>query len=228
MHAPDRFRDQLLATLPRLRRSARFLVPDTGSVDDLVQTTPERTLSHWHQFDQRRDLLQWIWVCASTCWPRWAAVAPAVYAPEVRHPVEVNVANGNATQQRAQEQHLALWLSKRLDLPIRLHDLRPQGFKLIGGRLLPDSSGPSAPLMYPNGNGKRNTLYLRRPEPGTHTDFRFRQDGELNLFYGVEDGFACALVGKLPREQLLALAEAAYKQADTAGLPAAVPLRPGS
>ncbi len=57
VQAPDCFRDQLLATLPRLRRYARSLVPDTGSADDLVQTTVERALSHWHQFDQRRDLL---------------------------------------------------------------------------------------------------------------------------------------------------------------------------
>ncbi len=166
---------------------------------------------------------------ASTpAWPRRAAVAHAVYAPEVRHPVEVNVAEGNATEQRAQEQHPARWRSKRLDLPVRLYDLRPLGFELIGGRLLPDSSGPSAQLMYQNGNGQRITLYLRRPESGTHTDFRFQRDGELNLFYWVEDGFACALVGKLPREQWLALAEAVYKQADAAGLPAVEPPRPGS
>ena len=165
---------------------------------------------------------------AAPAWPRRAAVAHAVYAPEVHHPVEVNVTEGNATEQRAQEQHLARWLSKRLDLPVRLYDLRPLGFELIGGRLLPDSSGPSAQLMYQNGNGQRITLYLRRPEPGTHTDFRFQRDGELNLFYWMEDGFACALVGKLPREQLLALAESVYKQADAAGLPAVVPPRPGS
>lgn len=76
-------------------------------------------------------------------WPRRAAVAHAVYAPEVRHSVEVNVAEGSATEQRAQAQHLARWLSKRLDLPVRLYDLRPQGFESVGGRLLPDSSGPS-------------------------------------------------------------------------------------
>lgn len=57
MYAPDCFRDQLLAAMPRLRRYARSLIHDTGSADDLVQTTLERALSHWHQFDQRRDLL---------------------------------------------------------------------------------------------------------------------------------------------------------------------------
>jgi len=150
----------------------------------------------------------------SGSWTHRAAVAHAVYAPEVRHPVEVNVAAGSATEQRAQEEHLARWLSKRLDLPVRLYDLRPQGFELVGGRLLPDAAGPSAQLMYQNGGGQRITLYLRKPDAGAAAAFRFQRDGELNLFYWVEDGFGCALVGKLPREQLLALAEAIYKQVE--------------
>ena len=99
-------------------------------------------------------------------WPHRAAVAHAVYAPEVRHPVEVNVAQGSATEQRAQEEHLARWLGKRLDMPVQLYDLRPQGFELVGGRLLPDTAGPSAQLMYQNGGGQRVTLYLRKPEAG--------------------------------------------------------------
>lgn len=46
--------------MPRLRRYARSLIFDTGSADDLVQTVLERALSHWHQFDQRRDMLVWL------------------------------------------------------------------------------------------------------------------------------------------------------------------------
>lgn len=151
---------------------------------------------------------------AATSWPHRAAVAHAVYAPEVRHPVEVNVVEGSASEQKAQEEHLARWLGKRLNLPVRLYDLRPQGFELVGGRLLPDLVGPSAQLMYQNGAGQRVTLYLRRPEAGADTAFRFQREGDLNLFYWVEDGFGCALVGKLPREQLLAMANAVYRQAE--------------
>ena len=147
-------------------------------------------------------------------WTHRAAVAHAVYAPEVRHPVEVNVAQGTATEQRAQEEHLSRWLGKRLDMPVPLFDLRAQGFELVGGRLLPDASGPSAQLMYQNSGGQRVTVYLRKPEAGASTAFRFQRDGDLGLFYWVEDGFGCALVGKLPRAQLLALAEAVYKQAE--------------
>ena len=60
VQAPDCFRQQLLAAIPRLRRYARSLVFDSAGADDLVQTTLERGLAHWHQFDQRRDLLVWL------------------------------------------------------------------------------------------------------------------------------------------------------------------------
>ena len=149
-------------------------------------------------------------------WTHRAAVAHAVYVPEVRHPVEVSVVEGNAAEQRAQEQHLARWLTKRLDMPVRLADLRPQGFELVGGRLLPDASGPSAQLMYQNGKGERITVYLRRPEPGSATAFRYQRDGDLGMFYWVEDGLGCALVGALPRERLLAAADAVYRQMEAA------------
>jgi RNA polymerase sigma-70 factor, ECF subfamily len=57
--APTAFRQQLLGAIPRLRRYARSLVFDTSAADDLVQTALERALAHWHQFDQRRDILVW-------------------------------------------------------------------------------------------------------------------------------------------------------------------------
>ena len=160
-------------------------------------------------------------------WVQRAAVAHAVYVPEVRHPVEV----------KAQEEHLSRWLTKRLDVPVKLFDLRAQGFELVGGRLLPDAAGPSAQLMYqavaakaadaqgpdgkraePSAKPVRVTVYLRKPDSATPAAFRYEQQGELGLFYWVEgrsaEGGPCgyALVGALPRARLLALAEAIYKQ----------------
>jgi len=155
-------------------------------------------------------------------WVHRAVVAHAVYVPEVRHPVEV----------KAQEEHLSRWLTNRLDVPVKLFDLRAQGFELIGGRLLPDAAGPSAQLMYqaveakgadaksldPNTKPVRVTVYLRKPDNATPAAFRYEQQGELGLFYWVEgrsaEGGPCgyALAGALPRERLLALAEAIYKQ----------------
>jgi RNA polymerase sigma-70 factor, ECF subfamily len=60
VQANDLFRQQLLGVIPRLRRYARSLVFDPASADDLVQSALERALAHWHQFDQRRDLLVWV------------------------------------------------------------------------------------------------------------------------------------------------------------------------
>lgn len=60
MHAPDAFRQQLVAAIPRLRRYARSLCFDTAAADDLSQTALERALTHWHQYDQRRDVVVWL------------------------------------------------------------------------------------------------------------------------------------------------------------------------
>ena len=58
--APSVFRQQLLGAVPRLRRYARSLVFEDAQSDDLVQSTLERALTHWHQFDQSRDMLVWL------------------------------------------------------------------------------------------------------------------------------------------------------------------------
>lgn len=140
-------------------------------------------------------------------WVQRAALAHSVYVPEPRHAVEV----------KAQEEHLARWLTRRIDVPVKLFDLRAQGFELVGGRLLPDGPGKSAQLMYQDTQGLRVTVYLRKPEKGTPAAFRYERQGDVGMFYWVESGAGYALVGNLPREQLLALAEAIYKQ----GLPGA-------
>ncbi|MBC7992379.1 MAG: anti-sigma factor [Rhizobacter sp.] len=152
-------------------------------------------------------------------WVQRAAVAHAVYVPEQRHPVEVSVSGASAEENRAQEEHLARWLTRRLGFAVKLFDLRGKGFELVGGRLLPDAAGPSAQLMYqarePAANGAapaRVTVYLRKPEDGTDFAFRYERQGELSLFYCVEGGVGYAVAGKLPREQLLALAESIYRQ----------------
>lgn len=58
--APESFRQQLLAALPRVRRYARSLTFDDSATDDLVQSTVERALTHWHQFDPLRDIRVWL------------------------------------------------------------------------------------------------------------------------------------------------------------------------
>ena len=139
-------------------------------------------------------------------WVQRAALAHSVYVPEPRHPIEV----------KAQEEHLSRWLTRRIDIPVKLFDLRDEGFELMGGRLLPDANGKSAQLMYESLDAaapkQRVTVYLRKPDSGAPTAFSYRQQGELGQFYWVEAGAGYALVGALPKERLLAMAQAIYKQ----------------
>jgi anti-sigma factor RsiW len=145
-------------------------------------------------------------------WPQRAAVAHAVYAPEERHPVEVNVREGDEAKQREQEMHLSRWLTRRLSVPVRLFDLRSEGFELVGGRLLPDASGPSAQLMYQDAMGQRVTVYLRKADREAPAAFRFERQGDLSMFYWVEGLCGYALVGPQSRERLLSLVQAISKQ----------------
>jgi anti-sigma factor RsiW len=150
-------------------------------------------------------------------WLDRAALAHAVYVPEQRHPVEVAVLG--VPDAREQEEHLQKWLTRRLALPVKLFDLRAQGFELVGGRLLPETNGPCAQLMYQDVQQQRVTVYLRKPDRGTPAAFRYEREGSLGMFYWVEGQGATstgyALVGNLPRERLLALAEAIYRQGGT-------------
>lgn len=152
---------------------------------------------------------------ASERWEARALAAHAVYVPEVRHPVEVAVAAPTPEASRAQEEHLVRWLTRRVERPVKLFDLRAQGFELVGGRLLPDDRGPCAQLMYQRvgeAQPQRVTVYLRKPDADTPAAFRYERHGELGMFYWVEGSTGYSLVGALPRDQLLQLAEAIYQQ----------------
>jgi anti-sigma factor RsiW len=152
---------------------------------------------------------------ASNRWEERALAAHAVYVPELRHPVEVAIAGLKPEDAHAQEEHLVRWLTKRVERPVKLFDLRALGFELVGGRLLPDANGPCAQLMYQRSgeaNPQRVTVYLRKPDAATPAAFNYERHGELGMFYWVEGATGYSIIGPLPRDQLLGLAEAIYKQ----------------
>jgi anti-sigma factor RsiW len=127
---------------------------------------------------------------------RRADIAYAVYAPEVRHPVEVG-ANDEA--------HLTAWLSKRLGRPLSIPSLQEYGYSLVGGRLLPGDKGPAAQFMYESRQGARLTLYVTQI-PTNETVFRLFRDGDRRTFYWVSDHFGYALSGQLSEAKLKAIA----------------------
>jgi anti-sigma factor RsiW len=135
---------------------------------------------------------------------RQAATAHVVYAPEVRHPVEVTA---------GEEAHLVGWLSKRLGTTLKAPKLAPLGYDLVGGRLLSGPQGPVAHFMYQDARGQRLTLYVSRQkgEP-RDTAFRFSQEDRVSVFYWVDGNYGYALSGEIKRDQLLQVAEVVYKQ----------------
>ena len=136
-----------------------------------------------------------------------AAVAHAVSVSEVRHPVEVGA---------DQEAHLVGWLSKRLGAELKPPQLEATGYRLVGGRLLPGDTGEVAQFMYENAARNRLTLYVR-PAAGAAgktaaAGFRYASENGIDVFYWIDHRFGYALSGDTGREQMLALAEAVYRQ----------------
>ncbi|MGB0127947.1 MAG: anti-sigma factor, partial [Rhodocyclaceae bacterium] len=136
--------------------------------------------------------------------PRQAAVAHAVYVPEVRHPVEVGA---------DQEAHLVGWLSKRLGMKLYPPRLEEAGYRLMGGRLLPGESGEVAQFMYENEAKNRLTLYVQpQSAQAADTTFRYARENGIDVFYWIDGRFGYALSGNTGREDMLRLATLVYRQ----------------
>ncbi|MBW8282907.1 MAG: anti-sigma factor [Rhizobium sp.] len=129
-----------------------------------------------------------------------------IYASDIRHPVEVGA---------DEQQHLAAWLGKRLDTPLRIPDLSALGLKLVGGRLVPVSGKAGALLMYEDDAGERITVLLGRNEENRETSFRFASDAGLETFYWIDGPIGYAVTGEISRERLQQVADECYRQFET-------------
>ena len=143
-----------------------------------------------------------------------AAVAHAVYSPDLRRSVEVSA---------AQEDQLVAWLSKRMGTPMRPPHLQELGYALEGGRLLPGGQGPVAQFMYRDAAGSKLTLYVSNEVAGAQgpgasgvasdAAFRFAQeDGGVNVFYWIEGRFGYALSARAGRDELARVGAVVYRQ----------------
>jgi anti-sigma factor RsiW len=130
-----------------------------------------------------------------------ALTAHAVYAVEVRHPVEV----------RANEKdHLQNWLSKRVGTAFNVPDLTAQGYTLLGGRLLAAGDRPAALLMYEDAQSNRITIFLSAAAEESETALYVEQRGNLTACYWRDGKLDFAVAGEMPREPMMKLAEAVY------------------
>jgi len=133
--------------------------------------------------------------------------AHRLYVVEVRHPVEV------PGSERA---HLQTWLSKRCGWMVRAPQLDASGLKLVGGRLLPGTSGPASFLMYETASGERYTLYASRAKTGTE-QMRYTAAENSGAMYWSEDDVGYVLSGPTDRERLNQVARMVYEQTEKGG-----------
>lgn len=135
-----------------------------------------------------------------------AATAHVVNAPEDNVP-EAILASG--------EESLGAYLSARTGAMVRVPRLSKFGYRLIGGRVLPDIGSAAAQLTFEDPDGMKVTLYVRR-EKATGTDITYALAQDLSMFYWNNAGRSYALVADMDdaqaRRELLAAAEAVYTQ----------------
>ena len=152
-------------------------------------------------------------VASTNAFVQRAAIAHAVYSPEVRRPVEVSA---------DQEDQLIAWLSKRMSAKMKAPHLQKLGYELVGGRLLPGGSGPVAQFMYQDRAGAKLTLYvsnegLETGATGKETTFRFAQEGAVNVFYWIDGPFGYALSSAADKNELARVSGEVYQQIGGAG-----------
>jgi anti-sigma factor RsiW len=136
--------------------------------------------------------------------PALAARAHYVYSREKRHAVEVAA---------AEEEHLVTWLSRRLDVPLKVPVLAAEGYELMGGRLLPGTDAPVAQFMYQDKAQRRLTVYVTgKTQKDPVTAFRYIQEGPVSVFYWVDADCGYAISGEIDRAELSRIANVVYKQ----------------
>ena len=133
-----------------------------------------------------------------------AIEAHRLYVVEVRHPVEVP---GN------ERNHLQQWLTKRCGWVVRAPELTGAGLKLVGGRLLPGSTGPASFMMYESATGERFTIYTAKSDAEADADKMAQEQGKESTLFWADDGVIYAVVSTgADRGRLTQIAQAVYDQ----------------
>jgi anti-sigma factor RsiW len=134
-----------------------------------------------------------------------AADSYTVYAPDHERPVEMRASD--TTQ-------LVQWVSSRLQRPVKVPNLSPSGYRLMGGRLVATAHGPAAMFMYDDDHGSR-IVVLTRPMNGTDENAPMTPHTRDDVagFAWADGGIGYSLVGQAPTDSLRSLANEVRKQA---------------
>ncbi|MGD2118669.1 MAG: anti-sigma factor [Chromatiales bacterium] len=129
-----------------------------------------------------------------------AAFAHAVYSMDSRYPVEIAGVEKTSLNQ---------WVSSRMHADLQAPELATIGLSLVGGRLLPSTNRMAAQFMYEDDNGKRLTVYVRRiSDENNLTDFQYREQDGLNVFYWIDNTMGYAVIGDHQASRLIEVAHA--------------------
>lgn len=133
-----------------------------------------------------------------------AVATHVVYAADRRHPIEVTA---------AERDHLAQWLSNRLNRKIVPPDLSQAGWHLLGGRLLAtERGGPAALFMYDNNQSQRLSLVMRPMAPDLAVPEPQRTGGALNGSAWIADGLGYAVIAPAAPDDIAAIAKLVREQ----------------
>jgi len=127
----------------------------------------------------------------------------AVFSPDRERPVELR-ADDRAT--------LVSWASGRLGREVTLPDLSAQGYRLMGGRLVPTPQGAAVLVMFDNDAGSRLVLLTRPMALERDTPMAHRDDGAVQAFTWATEGNGYSLVGSLPPSILHPIADVVRQQ----------------
>ncbi|MBS3650668.1 anti-sigma factor [Pseudaminobacter sp. 19-2017] len=125
------------------------------------------------------------------------------FTADQAHPVEVAGDN---------KPYLEAWLSARTGLKLVAPDLTPQGFSLLGGRVVPSDDKPAALLIYKDQDGNRVSIYMMAEGDKKTKGVYTAEEGRPVAVYWSDKGFGCAIVSDLPEERRDEIAAHAWRQ----------------
>jgi len=111
---------------------------------------------------------------------------------------------------QSEDLKVASWLAALPgDTPQQLPDLEALGFGLAAQQVIRTASGqPAAQLLYQDESGQRVTLYMRAGGTADQITFTFTKVGEDAQFFWQDEHMGYSLVGRMPQDKLLRIAEA--------------------
>jgi anti-sigma factor RsiW len=118
-------------------------------------------------------------------------------------PVEIRAADSS---------DLAVWTSRRLQHPLTIPDLKPAGYRFMGGRLIATSHGPAVMLMYDDDKRTQLVMISRRMATDKNALMSETRTGNLTGYTWARDGIGYSLVGPVDPESLRPIADDIRRQ----------------